>query len=369
MKINFLIGKLIFRRRKTGVHVFHENILKEYIKRNREIPFFISAFTFFKKKYKSDPLYPFTCFKSKLVEIILYFLPIEIFFGKSDVYICDGFIPHTYYSSKKVAVVHDLMVKRYPENYKWIMKLYLYYYFYSIKRADVIIAVSETTKRDIVKYLKIELEKIYVVYNGINLNRSEIKIEKTENVLSKKYLFYIGDMRRNKNLLSAIKGFEKYIQDENDSEMSFYIAGSKKNEYDNLYDYVKKKNIEKRVKFLGYVNENEKVLLYKNAFALLFVSYYEGFGIPILEAMFYEVPIITSDCSAMKEIAGNAAVLVNPKDIQEISYAISQLNNSKTRLMYIDKGRKRVRKFTWENSYKQFYKVLQVIGMKKDCSN
>lgn len=369
MKINFLVGRLVFKEKKTGVHIFHQNILKEYIKRNSSKSFFITAFTYSKEKYKSDPLFSFTYFRSRLIEIALYFLPIELFFFKSDVYICDGFIPYTYYPSKKVAVVHDLMVKIYPENYKWIMKLYLCYYFYNIKRADAIIAVSETTKKDIIKYLHIAPEKIYVVYNGLGFKKFKLEKERVKFSYQRKYLFYIGDMRKNKNLLSAIKGFERYIQNESDSEMYFYIAGNKKDEYNKIYDYVKGKKIEERVKFLGYVTEEEKILLYKNAFAFLFVSCYEGFGIPILEAMFYELPVITSNCSAMKEIASNAAVLVNPEDIQEISYAIRRLNDLKTRLLYIDRGKKRVKKFTWRNSYKQFYKVLQEIGMKKDFLN
>lgn len=264
-RINFLIGSLILRKQKTGVHLYYENILNQMIKRN-DIKWDITISCYEKQRniVKNYPEYEnliykkYIQFSSKIVRILSYFLPIEIFFKKSDIYICDGLIPITINKSYKIAVVHDLMSKIYPENYNIKMKLYLGYYYHRCKKADCIIAVSETTKADIVKYLGISENKIKIVYNGFDFNETK-KPQKEQNKridYDKKYLLYIGDMRKNKNLISAIKAFEIVLK--NSGDLFFYIAGAKRNEYKKLYEYILLQKLEEKVRFLGYVSEEEK---------------------------------------------------------------------------------------------------------------
>lgn len=366
MKIIFLNGNLVIRENKSGVHFFHENIMRGLIKKNLE--FNTLFFNFMGKNSKLLDDIKNEWIKERVVQnkilhrIFLYFLPIELFIGKRDIYVCDGWIPFTIFKSKKIAIVHDLMSKIYPENYNSIMKLYLYTYFRRIKKADRVIAVSETTKADIIKFLNIPSDKIEVIYNGIdneylnNIKNFE-EIDRNDINFNNKYIFYIGEMRKNKNLFNAIKGFEKYYLETKD-DIYFYIAGKKSFEYENIYEYIKNSTIKDRVKFLGYVSDEIKLKLYKHSFAFIFISFYEGFGIPILEAMMMKTPVITSNCSSMKEIAEGASILVEPTDINEIYKKIVELNDNDTRKSIIEEGYKRVENFTWDDSINKFKEVL-----------
>jgi len=372
-RINFLVGNLILRKQRTGVHLYYENLLKQMIKQ-KDIRWDITI-SCYAKKMDIEKVYPeyknliykkYIKFSGKIVRVLAYFLPIEIFFKKSDIYICDGLIPVTINKSYKIAVIHDLMSKIYPENYSIKMKLYLGYYYYRCKKADCIIAVSETTKADIVKYLGINENKIKIVYNGFdfdNVRKSQTRDDEKIDY-NKKYLLYMGDMRKNKNLISAIKGFEIALK--NNDKLFFYIAGAKKNEYKRLYEYVVSQKLDGRIKFLGYVNEEQKENLYSNAFAFLFVSEYEGFGVPLLEASGYGIPVITSKTSSMQEIAENAAILVNPYNYNEIANAIIKLDNFEYWKEISYRQKNMLKKYTWENAYLQFIKILSEIGKDKE---
>lgn len=364
MNINFLTGSLILRKNKTGIHLFHENIIKKFVENNLGNNLVVSVYG--KKKdfageYENLPYYQYLKFSNKLTRLLSYLLPIELFFGNSDIYICDGMIPITLKKSFKIAIIHDLMVKIYPQNYNYLMTIYLNYYFWRARRADHIIVVSETTKMDVMKYLHIPEQKITIVYNGIekSLQESAGKEETLKINIEKKYIFYIGDLRKNKNIISAIKGFELAAQ--KDDKLFFYIAGNKAHEYQNLKAYIATHKLTKKVMFLGYVSDREKYTLYKHAFAFIFISEYEGFGVPILEAMSSNTPVITSDCSSMKEIADQAAILVRPHNINNIADAIASLNDEVVRLTCISRGKVLVGKFTWDNSYKQFIELMENI--------
>jgi glycosyltransferase involved in cell wall biosynthesis len=372
MKVNFLTGNLILRKNKTGVHLYFENLINEFIKNNRNDEIKISVYgrkKSFEEKFSHVLCYPMLIFSHKLTRVLAYFFPIEWFFFRNDVYICDGLMPITFYKSFKIAVVHDQMVKIYPENYSFIMKAYLNYFYYRMmQKADVVIAVSETTKKDVIKYWGIDEKKIKIVYNGIDFdyikNMQSIKLDIRFDI-TVKYLFYVGDLRKNKNVISAIKGFELYLK--TGADMYFYIAGNQHHEYNFLVDYVKENHLEKKVVFLGYITEPEKYMLYKHAYAFLFVSLYEGFGVPILEAMASKTPVITSNCSSMKEIAEQASLQVNPLDIADIADKISLLNDAAIRNKCIKNGMDLVEKYTWNNSYIQFQSIIDELKVKKNA--
>lgn len=365
---NFLTGSLALRSYKTGVHVVHDNLLKEleehnYMGCNAKISCYCTKKEMEQEypQYRKEKYSEKIIFSHKYVKFLMYFIPVEIFFGKSDIYFCDGIIPITLHKSKKVAIIHDLMVMKYPENYKLIKKLYLKYFYNRCKKADLIVTVSESTKKDVIQYLEIDRDKIKVVNCGIDTNKIKKTnmIGKTGNKIdfSEKYLLYIGDMRKNKNLINAIKGFE--CAKSKDAKLKFYIAGAKKFEYDKLKKYVSEHKLEKDVIFLGYVSDEEKEQLYSFAFALLFVSEYEGFGIPILEGAAYETPVITSNTSSMNEIAEGYCLTVNPYKKEDIGNEILKLNNAELRKKVIERQNKLLLKYTWDNSYKQFEEALK----------
>lgn len=364
MKLNFLVGSLILRKHKTGVHLYHENLIKQFIKKSG-YKINISVYESYhslNSRYKGDiPFEKYLKYSFKLARILAYILPIELFFGRSNIYMCDGMIPITVFNGYKIAIIHDLMVFRYPENYTFIKKIYLKFYFWQVKhRADFIIAVSKTTKTDIIKYLGVKENKIGIVYNGINKPIKNINIEKIKGYsLNVKYFLSIGECRPNKNFLIAIKAFAKYREQCSD-KIFFYLAGNNNNKYGEfLKRYVEENSLSNSVIFLGYVTEVEKIALYQHANIFIFVSEYEGFGVPIIEAMSYGTPVITSKVSSMLEIAKDAAILVEPNNENEIKEALCNLENNNLWNYYRKYGRERCKQFSWENAYIQFNSILK----------
>ncbi len=352
-KVCFLNGHLILREHKTGVHIFHEKVTKKILEKKRKYDVNIAYFDC-KNKYskyleKNQWMGPFVNVCEKAPRILSYILPIELFFGYNDVYFCDGLFPHTMKKSKKICLVHDLMVKIYPENYTLMKKLYLNLFFNKLKKADAIICVSNNTKEDIIKYYNVEQEKITVCYNGID---NVVKnIDEPESKLIKKgdeFFLYIGDMRKNKNLLNTVKGFLEFCKRNKQSETKLYIAGKQNDEYEIIKEVIDESEYSDRIVFLGYVSEDDKNYLYSHAKCVLLISFYEGFGMPIIEAMQRYKPVITSNCSSMKEIGENAAILVDPNDIGEIADKMAYVDMGDYK---IDRNEydKRIRKFSFDN--------------------
>lgn len=334
----FLNGHLILRDHKTGVHYFHEYVTKKIASMDRKYDLQIAFFdgknehSKIMKKPENKWMIPYAKVEKEAPRILSYLLPIEFFFGDNDVYFCDGLFPHTLNHAKRICLVHDLMVKIYPENYTLIKKIYLELFFSKLKKADLVIAVSETTKNDIIKFYHVPEEKIVVCYNGVNKVQSEQNDGMLENSsfdLNKRYLFYLGDMRKNKNLPNTVKGFLNFCDENNVDDLYFYIAGKKNDDYQCVLDELKKSPHGVQVEFLGYISENDKELLYQNCESVVLLSLYEGFGMPIVEGMSYYKPVITSNCSSMKEVGENAVILADPLNANDIGRAIGDVYYSR----------------------------------------
>ena len=324
----FLNGHLILREHKTGVHFVHEMITKKLYDMDRKYEMKVALFDASgehqkimsreENKWISD----IACVEKRFPRILSYILPIELFFGKNDMYICDGLVPHTLFKSKKVCIVHDLASKIYPENYSFIRKIYLDIYYRSLKKADIILCVSNSTKKDINRFYGIDSKKIIVMHCGVDEKKSnppDYEMEDQNIDVSRKYFLYVGDMRKNKNLSRTVNGFIKFCKDNHCSDVYLYIAGKKSGEYEFIKEIVDSSDCSNQIEFLGYVSEKDKVQLYMNTIGVVLVSLYEGFGIPIMEGIQYSKPILTSNCSSMKEVGEGVAVLVDPYNVDEIA--------------------------------------------------
>ena len=216
------------------------------------------------------------------------------------------------------------------------------------KKMDLIFCISETTKNDIVKYYHIDESKIINCYCGVD--ETDYIGDDIENKYidkNEKYFLYIGDMRKNKNMFNMIEGFFLYCEKNIDANEMLYIAGKKGEEYINLKKMIDKSVYKNRVRFLGYISENDKSYLYKNAEAILLLSFYEGFGIPVIEAMRHYKPIITSNCSSMREIGEGAAILADPSDVTDIAKKIAlSVNNYE---INVDKYNEKIKKYNFDN--------------------
>ena len=235
----------------------------------------------------------------------------------------------------------------------------------SLNRADKIIAVSEFTKDEIIKYYNVPEDKISVVYNASSMlcdSFSESDVRAKYN-LPEKYILILGTMQPRKNIPCVIKAFAKIAQ--KIPETSLVLVGKKAHNFDEEIEKIVKDNVNVRgrVIFTGYIDESEKCAMYKNAAVFVFPSLYEGFGVPILEAFQAGVPVIVSDIPPHREVADDVAQYFDPRSIDqcaEILYdALDDANMKKTVATVTIEQKK---KFSWHRSAKKLYTIYESLG-------
>ena len=243
---------------------------------------------------------------------------------------------------------------------KQIMKL-------GIKFANRIITVSETTKKDLTNYFNVPQSKMVTIYEAcepifVPINDREIinKFKQKWNLKNPFFLF-IGEKRPHKNLIRQIEAFDLF-QKKTAKKFDFIIIGKSYKNYFNPEERAKQLNLKSQVRFLGYVEDYELPLFYNCAEAFMFPSLYEGFGIPILESFSCGTPVITSNISSTQEIAGGAALLVNPYKKEQIAEAMVRIiTNVNLRQNYITKGFKQIKLFSWEIAALKTLRLYQQI--------
>ena len=258
------------------------------------------------------------------------------------------------FSNKKVSVVHDVAFLDYPEYYSRLefmrQRIAL---FINTKFSQKIITVSYFTKEKILEHLKIDENKIDVINIGIKIDKN-IKSIEVSVVKNKKYIFYIGRIEYKKNILNQIKAFE--IFNKEFPEYKLVLAGPDGYGASEINEKIKSN---KNIIRLGFVSEGEKKYLFENASIFTFVSFYEGFGIPILEAFYYETPIVTSSSTATAEVLSDAGFTVSPNNINKIALAYKKYASSeKTMKEKTEKGKIRFENFSLENEAKKIISIM-----------
>ena len=236
-----------------------------------------------------------------------------------------------------------------------------------LKRANRIVTVSEFTKKDVIQHYKIDASKIDVCYNGCREEFKPISIIEKEKILKQNtegipYFLYVGAVHPRKNVHRLIEAFDVFKK-QHSSPLKLIICGRFAWQTGEVKTAFDKAFHQKDIIFTGYVSDEEVVQLTAAAQVFVYVSNFEGFGIPILEAMHCDVPIITSNTSSMPEVAGDAALLVNPESVEEIANALSQLAfDANLRQYLIEKGRIQRTKFSWEKTAAIIYdNVLKTV--------
>lgn len=262
----------------------------------------------------------------------------------------------------QILTIHDLGFEHFPSHVPFLVRKY--YQFFTPKyceKAAKILAVSEFTKRDIIERYGIDEKKIEVVYNGFDQETHNIN-QKSRQKLP--YFIFIGAVHPRKNVLNLLKAFELFKQ-KNNHTTQLILVGRKawmNNELEHFLQNMKYKN---DVIWIENCNRNELIQLLQNAVALVYPSLFEGFGIPIIEAMSIGVPVITSTVSALPEIAGNAALLVNPESINEIEIAMKNIvEDELLRLDLVEKGKENALRFSWQTSAEKVIQIIQGFSKK-----
>jgi len=258
---------------------------------------------------------------------------------------------------KVVVTIHDLSCFTHPQhhteaNYQFVTRNV----HQAARRASFIIADSENTKREIIRFLHVPEERVEVIYlaagEAFNEKCSPESITQIKNKygIRKPYLFALGSVEPRKNVGSALIAFKALIEIRK-IDYQFVIAGGKGWKNEAFYQLLKKLNIDDYLIFTGYVPEEDLPALYQGAEIFVYPSFYEGFGLPVLEAMASRVPVITSNTSSLPEVAGDAALLVNPIEIFELYEAMEALaTKPQLREELKVKGKEQSKNFSWEKT-------------------
>lgn len=318
-----------------------------------------------------------------LAQRIFRYPKLDNFLNNPDIF----WLPHFNFSAfsrksktKKVVTVHDLSFLRYPEFFSWrknfwhqalgIKKI--------LKEADAIVAVSENTKYDLIDILKIEPEKIKVIYSGFSpLNKSLLddlneksredffRKHKLDSLINNGLILYLGTIEPRKNLVNLIKAYNLWRESlsEGDLVLPLVLAGAKGWKTRAIFSAWKNSKFKNDIFFLSYVSDSERELLYSKAKLFIYPSFYEGFGLPTLEAMSRSVPVITANVSSLPEVVADSALMIDPNDALEISQAISLIvKNDTFRSELIKRALKRVECFSWEKTALEYLNLFSCLN-------
>ncbi len=304
--------------------------------------------------------------KSAFARIIWeqFWLSREIRKEKINLFHGTSFVLPLFKPCRYLLTIYDLSYLYYPESYTFLNRLYYRLFLkHSVKMANRIIAISTAAKNEIVKEFGVSEKKIDIIYPAFDDDFAVMNKIVAKDFLSKNYhisepfFLFVGSLIPRKNLVRIILAFNK-IKDQ--SKHKLVVIGKKGWLYEEIFDTVKKLNLQSKVIFTNYVPEDDLPYFYNAATSLVFASLHEGFGIPILEAMACGCPVITSNKSSMPEVAGDSAILVDPLNIDDISAAMNKIiSDEKLRIELIKKGLERVKLFSWEKSAQQLLDVYE----------
>ncbi len=292
------------------------------------------------------------------------FLPLHLnVFRNIDVFFSPAHFVPRFCPVPVVVTIHDLSYHYYPDDFlsKDLFTL-RHWTRYAVQKAAKIIAVSRTTKKDIMNVYHAPETKIEVVYNGFEKDfpqRKKYPKLSTFNI-ERRSILYVGTLQPRKNITTLIRAFSFFR--ERYPEFELVIAGKKGWMYNKIYEEVSELGLDNDVFFTDYITDYQLGFLYKNAFCFVLPSFYEGFGIPILEAMGYGCPVISSNTPSLNEIGNDACLYFDPNNTDDLLQKLVELKeNEKLRKELVLKGKKRVKLFSWKTCAKQTLDIIESV--------
>jgi glycosyltransferase involved in cell wall biosynthesis len=288
---------------------------------------------------------------------------------RPDVYHAPHYVLPAAVRCRSVVTIHDCIHLMFPQ---YLPNRMAYAYarasmWAAARRSDRILTVSEASKRDILSLFNVKPEKIVVVYNAIDEHFSATPSEehvariRERYQLDHKFVLYVGNIKPHKNLVRLIEAFSELRRTHDD--LKLLIIGDEISKLPALRRAVHRHKLHKYVRFLGYLKDDTLTVLYRLASVFVFPSLYEGFGLPPLEAMASGTPVVTSNVSSLPEVTGDAAVLVDPYDVDSIGDGMRRiLDDPRLAEELRLKGLKRAREFSWARSVEKTQRVYREVA-------
>jgi glycosyltransferase involved in cell wall biosynthesis len=271
-----------------------------------------------------------------------------------------------------VLTVHDLVPVVMKETSSSNVRFFFHQLPIACKIARAIIVPSEATKKDLLSNFKIDENKVHLIQEASHnwcfqkTTKEEIDRVKTKFALPENYFLFVSTLEPRKNVPHLIRAFSKFSKTDNQN-FKLVIGGKKGWMYDEIFEVVKDEKIENKIIFTDYISDDDILPLYKGATAFTFVPFMEGFGLTPLEAMATGIPVMTSNCSSLPEVTSDAAILVDPKNIDEIAEGMRKLaTDVDLRKSLAEKGLKQVTKFSWIKSAELTLSVLEKVYNEKN---
>ncbi len=297
-------------------------------------------------------------------------IPVELVTGPLDVFYSPDFVlPPTRRGTRTLLTVHDLSFLRYPEAFVPPLLRYLERVVpRSIARADRVLADSAHTRSDIVSLLAVPAGKVRVLYSGVDARFSPQGGPDEDEWLKGRYglkpgayVLSVGTLQPRKNYVRLMRAFAALRPGTLGPGCQLVIAGGRGWLYEDILAESEKHG--DRVRILGFVDDADLPALYRNAALFAFPSLYEGFGLPVLEAMACGVPVVCSDASSVPEVAGDAALLVDPLDTEGLTAAMDRvLRDANLRQKLVDRGLAQAARFSWEQAARQLQATFNEMG-------
>lgn len=356
---------------KTGIGYYTYHLVKALTELEKNSEFCLYSSRYFNVPNRGDNVRK-TAFSGLPGTLWLQtVLPFLIYKDKISVFHAPLFIVPFVCAIPKVVTVHDLSFYIYPEKTTWRNRTVLRCLLpASIKAADAVIADSENTRQDIINYLGTNPEKIRVIplaaadiFRKV-YDREEFERVKLKYGLPEKYILFVGTIEPRKNLERLIKAYKQVIDCRQDLPHQLVMVGKLGWLYNDILRIPYELGLDKRVKLLGYVDEADMPFIYNGADLFVYPSLYEGFGMPVLEAMSCGVPVITSNVSSLPEVAGDGCQLVNPLNVEELAYTIERILGSPALQEQLAKaGLARSREFSWRKTAEETFKLYSEVQM------
>lgn len=236
-----------------------------------------------------------------------------------------------------------------------------WYHQRSMRRADAVVAISEATRRDAIELFHIAPEKVVTIHCGFKkiCDLPEARVETPD-----RFFLFVGVLKHRKNVLNVVQGYHRFVERYPNAKELLVIAGRGSSAYaSHVHAYVQESALEDRVRFVGFVSDEQLSYVYRRASAFVFPSFIEGFGFPLLEAMDCGTPVVTSDRSSLAEIAGDAALLVDPNDPEAIARAMADVAFEpavRERLQKV--GLERAAQFSWQKAGSELLAMVKSFG-------
>jgi glycosyltransferase involved in cell wall biosynthesis len=296
-------------------------------------------------------------------------IPVETITGSLDVFYSPDFVlPPTRRTTRTLLTVHDLSFLHCPETFVPPLRRYLERVVpRSIARADLVLADSAHTRSDIVSLLGVPPDRVQVLYSGVPPGfRPQPELGEGERLRARyglsdgRYVLSVGTLQPRKNYVRLIRAFANLEPETVEPETQLVIAGGQGWLYQDIFTEAERHG--DRVRILGFVDEADLPALYRNAALFAFPSLYEGFGLPVLEAMACGVPVVCSNASSLPEVTGDAALLVDPLDTDGLAEAMARvLEDADLRREMVARGVAQAARFTWAQAARQLVGVFDAL--------